>query len=57
MLETDPTQLLPLLLDNLVALGDLARQISHALDGNGHRREKAAGLQSLKLTLQCLGED
>jgi len=28
------------LLDQLTALGDLARQISHALGGNGHRPDK-----------------
>jgi len=37
MPETDPTRLLPVLLDKLIDLGDLARQISHALGGNGHR--------------------
>ncbi len=41
---TDPTQLLPQLLDQLIALGDMARQLSQALGGNGHRPEKAAEL-------------
>ena len=44
MPETDPSQLFPMLLDKLIDLGDLARQISHALGGNGHRPNKAAAL-------------
>ncbi len=32
-------ELIPQLLDRLVVLGDLARQISHALGGNGHYPE------------------
>jgi len=35
----DATQLLPQLLDQLAVLGDLARQISQGLGGNGHRAE------------------
>ena len=35
----DPSQLLPELLDRLVALGDMARQLSQALGRNGHRPE------------------
>ena len=42
--EADPAQLLPQLLDQLIALGDMARQISHALGGNGHRPEQVAQL-------------
>jgi hypothetical protein len=37
-------ELLPELLDRLIALGDMARQISHALSGNGHRAELAQKL-------------
>jgi len=37
--SVDPAQLLPQLLDQLATLGDLARQITHALGGNGHRAE------------------
>ena len=44
MLSDDPAQLLPQLLDQLIALGDMARQISHALGGNGHRPEVAREL-------------
>ena len=44
IVDSDPTQLIPLLLDQLVILGDLARQISHALVGNGHRPEELAEL-------------
>ncbi len=40
MPETDPAQLLPVLLDKMIDLGDWARQISHALGGNGHRPGK-----------------
>ena len=36
---SDPTHLLPQLLDHLAVLGDLARQISQGLGGNGHRAE------------------
>ncbi|MBA7526432.1 hypothetical protein ES705_18594 [subsurface metagenome] len=41
---TDPAQLLPELLDQLAALGDKAREISHALGGNGHRAGELAEL-------------
>lgn len=37
----DPAQLLPELLDLLVALGEMAGQIRAALGGNGHRPDKA----------------
>ena len=36
-IDGDPAKLLPQVLDQLVVLGDLARQISHSLGGNGHR--------------------
>ncbi|GAH60086.1 unnamed protein product, partial [marine sediment metagenome] len=36
-IDRDPAQLLPQLLDHLQALGELAKQISHAMGGNGHR--------------------
>ncbi len=39
-LESDPAKLLPQLLDQLIALGQTAHQIRHALGGNGHRPEK-----------------
>ena len=39
-LEDDPTRLIPELLDRLAELGDLAKQVSGALNGNGHRAEK-----------------
>ena len=35
----DPTKLLPELLDRLIAIGEMARQLSHALGRNGHRPE------------------
>jgi len=38
----DIANLLPELLDQLVVLGDLARQISQGLGGNGHRAEGVA---------------
>ena len=42
--SADPLELLPQLLDRLIELGDLARGISRALGGNGHRADKAAEL-------------
>ena len=42
--ESDPATILPELLDRLIALGETARQISHALGNNGHRPEVAAEL-------------
>ena len=38
-IDGDPAKLLPQVLDQLVVLGDLARQISHSLGGNGQRAE------------------
>ena len=38
----DPAELLPQLLEQLVALGQMAQQLSQALGGNGHRLEQAA---------------
>ena len=43
-LDTDPAHLLAQLLDQLIALGDMARQLSEAFGGNGHRPEKAVDL-------------
>ena len=43
-LEDDPTRLILELLDRLAELGDLAKQISHALGGNGHRKAEVASL-------------
>ena len=40
----DPAQLLPELLEKLVALGDLAKQVSRALGGNGHRASEVERL-------------
>jgi len=42
--HADPSGLIPQLLDRLIELGDLAREINHALGGNGHRADKAAEL-------------
>lgn len=39
-LEADPAQLLPRILDQLVALGQTAEQLRQVLGGNGHRPEK-----------------
>ena len=43
-LEDDPAKLIPELLDQLIALGDKAKQVFRALGGNGHRAEVAAQL-------------
>ena len=40
VLVTDPAQLLPQLLDQLIALGQLAHELRHVLGGNGHRPEE-----------------
>ena len=40
--ESNAATILPELLDRLIALGETARQISHALDNSGHRPEVAA---------------
>jgi len=61
----DPVQLLPELLDRLVALGDMARQVSHALGGNGHRPDTTAalieqltkGLDSTPCSPNCANSD
>ena len=45
--EGDPAQLLPALLDHIQALGELAKQISHAMGGNGHRKAEVARLTEL----------
>jgi hypothetical protein len=42
--ESNAATILPELLDRLIALGERARQISHALDNSGHRPEVAAAL-------------
>ena len=41
----DAAALIPELLDRLVVLGELAKQISQALGSNGHRREKLVELK------------
>jgi hypothetical protein len=38
------------LLDQLIALGELAQQVNHALGRNGHRAEKLA---EIKQQLEC----
>jgi hypothetical protein len=47
---TNPAELLPRLLDQLITLGQMAKQLSHALGNNGHRAETGAELiqKSLK---------
>ena len=40
----DPVQLLPELLDRLVDLGEMARQIIKASGGNGHRPDETTEL-------------
>ena len=40
----DPLELIPHLLSHLIKIGDLAREISHAMDCNGHKPDKAAEL-------------
>ena len=42
--EADPAQLLPQLLNRLIELGDMAKELSQALGGNGYRPEKVAEL-------------
>ena len=43
-LASDPAQLLPQLLDRLIELADMARQLSLAIGGNGYRAEAAREL-------------
>jgi hypothetical protein len=45
--DIDPARLLPELLEQLIALGQLARQISLALGKNGDRSERAAEIMRL----------
>ena len=42
--EADPAQLLPQLLDQCIALGETAKQLSLALGGSGHRAGEAVKL-------------
>jgi len=42
--HADSSELIPQLLDCLIELGDLVREINHALGGNGHQADKAAEL-------------
>ena len=44
MLSDDPALLLPQLIDYLIALGDMAQQLIHALGVNGHRTEQVTTL-------------
>ena len=46
--QNDPAKLIPELLDRLAALGDLAKQVSHALGGNGHRAEAVKELANAR---------
>jgi hypothetical protein len=39
--------LVALLLDQLAALGETARQLKHILDSNGHQAEKLAEIKEL----------
>ncbi len=39
-LESDPLNLIPRLLDQIIALGQTAQQLRRVLSGNGHRPEK-----------------
>jgi len=43
-ISDDPAQLLPQLLDRMIELGDMARELSRQLGGNGHRPEQVAQL-------------
>ena len=45
--EADPSKLLPLLLDQLVVLGQTAQQLKQALGNNGHRQDQVAELLQL----------
>ncbi len=40
----NPIELLPELIDQLVAHGEMARRLSHTIGGNGHRPEKTTEL-------------
>ena len=42
--ETDASKLVPLFLEQLVALGQTAQQLKRALGSNGHRQDQVAGL-------------
>jgi len=42
--ESDPTQLLPQLLDQLIALGQTAQQLRHTLGSNGHHQDQVEEL-------------
>ena len=44
VLSDDPAQLLSQLLDRMIELGDMARELSHQIGGNGHRAEQVAQL-------------
>ena len=45
--ESDPAQLLPDLLDQLIVLGEKAKELKQALGSNGHRAEKLAEIKEL----------
>ena len=46
--QNDPAKLIPELLDRMAAMGDLAKEISRALGGNGHRAEVVKELADVK---------
>jgi hypothetical protein len=45
--DVNLAQSLPRLLEGIIALGELARQISQAMGGNGHREEAAGEIVSM----------
>ena len=50
LIAATAAELLPELLDGMIALGQMAEEISHALGGNGHRPEQ---LKEITRYLQC----
>ena len=47
LVDTDLTELVPKLLDQMIALGEIAKQVSQTLGGNGHREEAVRELASM----------
>ena len=45
LVDGDPAELIPELLDRLAELGDLAKQVNRALGSNGHKAEALAELK------------
>ena len=50
VLSDDPAQLVPQLLDWMIALGQIAQELKHSLGGNGHRAEQ---IEEIKQYLKC----